>query len=85
MRSIINKSLQLDFDFNILYFMFYSIPENVPLQLVYACLVMRMLYNIALDTYEKPNQNIVSFKSPSHKRQNIEVLFCFPTKLNNIL
>lgn len=54
--------------------MFYSIPENVPLQLVYACLVMRMLYNIALDTYEKPNQNVVSFKSPSHKRQNIEVL-----------
>ncbi|XP_046688079.1 WD repeat and FYVE domain-containing protein 3-like [Homalodisca vitripennis] len=49
-----------------------QIPENVPLQLVYACIVLRMLYNIALDTYDKPNQNVVSFKSPSHKRQNIE-------------
>ncbi|XP_039275905.1 WD repeat and FYVE domain-containing protein 3 [Nilaparvata lugens] len=46
-----------------------SLPEHIPTELSYACLVLRMLYDVALDSYDKPNSStVVSFKSPSHKR-----------------
>lgn len=45
-----------------------SLPEHIPVELSYACLVVRMLYDVALDAYDKSNTAVVSFKSPSHKR-----------------
>uniref|UniRef100_A0A1B6CRC4 Uncharacterized protein n=1 Tax=Clastoptera arizonana TaxID=38151 RepID=A0A1B6CRC4_9HEMI len=46
-----------------------SIPENIPLQLSYCCLVLRLLYDVALDAYDKPNQtNFVTLKSPQKKK-----------------
>ncbi|XP_050428058.1 WD repeat and FYVE domain-containing protein 3 [Adelges cooleyi] len=45
------------------------ITDHVPKFLSYACLMMRMLYDVALDLYDKPNiTTIVSFKSPAHRR-----------------
>lgn len=38
---------------------------------------MRMLYDVALDLYDKQNNTtVVSFKSPAHRRYS-EVCFCF--------
>ncbi|XP_050525205.1 WD repeat and FYVE domain-containing protein 3 isoform X2 [Daktulosphaira vitifoliae] len=43
--------------------------DQVPKCLIYACIMMRLLYDIALDLYDKPNNtSIVSFKSPAHRR-----------------
>lgn len=45
-----------------------NLPEHVPKQLSYACLVLRLLYDVAVDAFEKPNQpSLTAFKSPSHK------------------
>ncbi|XP_067008592.2 WD repeat and FYVE domain-containing protein 3 [Anabrus simplex] len=46
-----------------------SIPEHIPLQLSYATIVLRLLYDVALDSYDKPNvTTVISFKSPTHRR-----------------
>lgn len=57
--------------------MSFSFPEHIPMSLSYACIVLRMLYDVALDVYDKPNATaIISFKSPSHRNRNsIEVCF----------
>ncbi|KAJ8676714.1 hypothetical protein QAD02_012501 [Eretmocerus hayati] len=47
-------------------------PSNVPHMLGYACLVMRLLYDVALDTFDKPNLAGMGMKSPSHKQYNVE-------------
>ncbi|XP_025205063.1 WD repeat and FYVE domain-containing protein 3 [Melanaphis sacchari] len=45
------------------------ITDNVPKFLSYACIIMRMLYDVALDLYDKQNNTtVVSFKSPAHRR-----------------
>ncbi|XP_047001362.1 WD repeat and FYVE domain-containing protein 3 [Schistocerca americana] len=50
-----------------------SIPDHIPVQLSYACLVLRMLYDVALDAFEKPNlMSAVTFKSPTHRRHQSE-------------
>ncbi|KAG8229679.1 hypothetical protein J437_LFUL010268 [Ladona fulva] len=51
-----------------------QIPEHIHPQLSYACLVMRLLYDVALDAYDKPNMTtVISLKSPSHRHQQVEV------------
>lgn len=56
---------------------FFRITNNVPKFLSYACLIMRMLYDVALDLYDKQtNTAVVSFKSPAHRRYS-EVCFSF--------
>lgn len=48
-----------------------SFPEQIPMSLSYACIVLRLLYDVALDVYDKPNATaIISFKSPSHRNRN---------------
>lgn len=55
----------------------FRLTDNVPKFLSYACLIMRMLYDIALDLYDKQiNTTVVSFKSPAHRRYS-EVSFYF--------
>ncbi|KAJ4438847.1 hypothetical protein ANN_14800 [Periplaneta americana] len=50
-----------------------SIPGHIPVELSYACIVLRLLYDVALDAYDKPNLTaIVSFKSPTHRRHQSE-------------
>ncbi|XP_046392591.1 WD repeat and FYVE domain-containing protein 3 isoform X2 [Ischnura elegans] len=49
------------------------IPEHIRHQLSYACLVIRLLYDVALDAYDKPNMaTVISLKSPSHRRQQVD-------------
>lgn len=55
----------------------FRITDNVPKFLSYACLIMRMLYDVALDLYDKQSSaNVVSFKSPAHRRYS-EVSFWY--------
>ncbi|XP_014261988.1 WD repeat and FYVE domain-containing protein 3 isoform X2 [Cimex lectularius] len=44
-----------------------TLPESLPKHVAYACLVIRLLYDVAIDLYDKPNQNKMLFRSPSHK------------------
>jgi hypothetical protein len=47
----------------------FRITDNVPKFLSYACVIMRMLYDVALDLYDKQNNTtVVSFNSPAHRR-----------------
>lgn len=60
----------------------FRITDNVPKFLSYACLIMRMLYDVALDLYDKQNStNVVSFKSPAHRRYS-EVCVCYKVNLS---
>uniref|UniRef100_A0A8D8WKM9 WD repeat and FYVE domain-containing protein 3 n=1 Tax=Cacopsylla melanoneura TaxID=428564 RepID=A0A8D8WKM9_9HEMI len=43
-----------------------NIPPSIPAKISYACLILRLLYDVATDTMDKSRANI-SFKSPSHK------------------
>ncbi|KAJ9586850.1 hypothetical protein L9F63_019532, partial [Diploptera punctata] len=50
-----------------------SIPEHIVKELSYACIVLRLLYDVALDAYDKPNFTAnVTFKSPTHRRHQSE-------------
>lgn len=51
---------------------FYRLPEDIPPTLSYATVVYRLLYDIALDLFDKPNATtgILSIKSPSLSRQS---------------
>nr|CAD7262381.1 unnamed protein product [Timema shepardi] len=50
-----------------------SIPSHIPAQLAYTCIVLRLLYDVALDSYDKPNNTtVVSLKSPTHRRHHSE-------------
>ncbi|KAF6208270.1 hypothetical protein GE061_016724 [Apolygus lucorum] len=44
-----------------------NLPESYPKQLSFACLVLRLMYDVAVDAYDKPNPPNMLFKSPSHK------------------
>ena len=60
-----------------------SIPDHIPKELSYACTVLRLLYDVALDAYDKPNFTAnVSFKSPTHRRHQSEVILqtCSPVR-----
>ncbi|KAI5732691.1 hypothetical protein M8J76_003102 [Diaphorina citri] len=42
------------------------IPSTIPAKISYACIILRLLYDVAVDSLDKPRTGI-SFKSPSHK------------------
>lgn len=46
-------------------------PNDIPPSLSYACIVLRLLYDIALDAFDKPglSTNVLNVKSPSLSRQ----------------
>lgn len=49
-------------------------PEHIPQILCYVTLVYRLLYDVALDSYEKTSvSGNIPFKSPRHKPRQIEV------------
>lgn len=48
-------------------------PDNMPKTLGYACLLLRLLYDVALDSFDKPSLANVGIRSPSHKQNNMEV------------
>lgn len=60
-----------------------TFPDDMPKTLGYACLLLRLLYDVALDSFDKPNLANVGTRSPSHNKQNsVEVrgnifLTCF--------
>lgn len=49
-------------------------PDDMPKTLGYACLLLRLLYDVALDSFDKPNLVNVGIRSPSHKQNSVEVL-----------
>lgn len=63
---------------NVLHLLFTSnvldpaFPSEMPKALGYACLLMRLLYDVALDAFDKPNMTGVGVRSPSHRHVNIE-------------
>ncbi|XP_073985786.1 WD repeat and FYVE domain containing 3 bchs [Rhodnius prolixus] len=52
------------------------LTDSIPRYLSYACLVLRLLYDVAIDAFDKPNCPSANFRSPSHKhienQQSIE-------------
>lgn len=46
---------------------------DMPKTLGYACLLLRLLYDVALDSFDKPNLANVGIRSPSHKQNSMEV------------
>lgn len=48
-------------------------PDDMPKTLGYACLLLRLLYDVALDSFDKPNLANVGIRSPSHKQNSVEV------------
>lgn len=48
-------------------------PDDIPKTLGYACLLLRLLYDVALDSFDKPNLINVGIRSPSHKQNSVEV------------
>lgn len=47
-------------------------PSNVSQMLVYACLLLRLLYDTALDAVDKPNLAGMVVRSPSYKKLGVE-------------
>lgn len=50
-------------------------PEVIPKTLTYACLLLRLLYDVALDSFDKPNLVGLGMRSPNHKQNSVEVIF----------
>jgi len=48
-------------------------PDDMPKTLGYACLLLRLLYDVALDSFDKPNLANIGIRSPSHKQNSMEV------------
>ncbi|XP_034186854.1 WD repeat and FYVE domain containing 3 bchs isoform X3 [Osmia lignaria lignaria] len=49
-----------------------TFPEVMPKTLAYACLLLRLLYDVALDSFDKPNLAGLGMRSPSHKQNSVE-------------
>ncbi|XP_014604234.1 PREDICTED: WD repeat and FYVE domain-containing protein 3 isoform X1 [Polistes canadensis] len=49
-----------------------AFPDNMSRTLAYACLLLRLLYDVALDAFDKPNMAGISMRSPSHKQASLE-------------
>ncbi|KAH0568814.1 WD repeat and FYVE domain-containing protein 3 [Cotesia glomerata] len=49
-----------------------SFPSEIPKSLSYACLLLRLLYDVALDVFEKPNMAVIGIRSPCHKQSSLE-------------
>ncbi|XP_071644042.1 WD repeat and FYVE domain-containing protein 3 isoform X2 [Temnothorax longispinosus] len=57
-------------------------PDNMPKTLGYACLLLRLLYDVALDSFDKPNLANVGIRSPSHKQNSMEVYSSYQSITN---
>lgn len=44
--------------------------NDIPRMLGYACLLLRLLYDVALDSFDKPNLAGMGMRSPSHKQSS---------------
>lgn len=60
-------------------------PEIIPKTLTYACLLLRLLYDVALDSFDKPNLVGLGMRSPNHKQNSVEVIFNNFIKYNIII
>lgn len=50
---------------------FFSIPEDIPPVLAHACIILRLLYDVALDAFDKPVFcGSLAVRSPSLARQS---------------
>ncbi|KAL2720725.1 WD repeat and FYVE domain-containing protein 3-like isoform X1 [Vespula squamosa] len=49
-----------------------AFPDGMSRTLAYACLLLRLLYDVALDAFDKPNMAGISMRSPSHKQASVE-------------
>lgn len=47
-------------------------PSTIPQILGYACLLFRLLYDVALDTFDRPSLAGMGMRSPSHKQSSVE-------------
>ncbi|CAK9831938.1 WD repeat and FYVE domain-containing protein 3 [Anthophora retusa] len=47
-------------------------PDVIPKTLAYACLLLRLLYDVALDSFDKPNLAGLGMRSPNHKQNSVE-------------
>ncbi|XP_043271793.1 WD repeat and FYVE domain-containing protein 3 isoform X2 [Venturia canescens] len=47
-------------------------PSDIPPTLCYTCLLLRLLYDVALDAFDKPNLAAVGMRSPCHKQTSVE-------------
>lgn len=65
---------------------FFSFPEKVPVVFIHACIILRLLYDVALDSFDKPTFcGSLNVKSPSLTRQSSainEVSKIFTLKIN---
>lgn len=50
-------------------------PDVMPKTLAYACLLLRLLYDVALDSFDKPNLAGLGMRSPNHKQNSVEVIY----------
>lgn len=50
-------------------------PDVIPKTLAYACLLLRLLYDVALDSFDKPNLAGLGMRSPNHKQNSVEVIY----------
>ena len=51
--------------------------DIIPKTLAYACLLLRLLYDVALDSFDKPNLAGLGMRSPNHKQNSVEVILKF--------
>lgn len=47
---------------------YFRLQSNIPMPLNNCCIIMRFLYDVALDSFDKPNFSAI--KSPNFGRQN---------------
>ncbi|KAF7990932.1 hypothetical protein HCN44_000737 [Aphidius gifuensis] len=47
-------------------------PTDMPKNLAYSCILLRLLYDVALDAFDKPNYPSINTKSPSHKQSSFD-------------
>lgn len=64
--------------FNGIWYLFYSLTDSIPRYLSYACLVLRLLYDVAIDAFDKPNCPSANFRSPSHKHIEVYMRIYLP-------
>lgn len=58
-----------------------AFPPEIPQTLGYACLLLRLLYDVALDAFDKPNLAGVGMRSPSHRQSSVEHPKCVDSPL----
>lgn len=69
--DICNKSLSIINATSINHYYVYSISEDIPPVLAHACVVLRLMYDVALDAFDKPVFcGSLAVRSPNLVRQS---------------